>query len=331
MNKIRWGILSTARIGITRVIAAMQMSPFCEITAIASRDLARAQQAAAKLDLPKAYGSYEALLADPEIDAVYNPLPNHLHLPVTLQALQAGKHVLLEKPFTMNAAEAEKLHAAVQNHANLQVMEAFMYRFHPQWRQVRTWINEGAIGQLRTVHSFFTYYKIDPDDIRQKPGMGGGGLLDIGCYCVSLSRLLFASEPLRVIGWAEQDPQFGIDRLASGILEFPSGTATFTCATQVHGGQGVTIQGTTGSIIMETPFTPAADQEASLTLQHDGMCRQVMIPAADQYTLQADAFSQAILEGRPIPWPIDDAVANMRVIDAMFASSEQNKWIKIEL
>src|SRR5690242_2118098 len=241
MQKVRWGILSTANIGTGKVIPAMQQGTYCEVAAIASRNQTHAQATAARLGIPKAYGSYEDLLADPDIDAIYNPLPNHLHVPWSIKAVQAGKHVLCEKPIALTAAEGQELVDAARQHPHLKVMEAFMYRFHPQWQRARQLVLEGQIGTLRTIQTFFSYYLDDPHNIRNLAAAGGGGMLDIGCYTVSLSRFIFGAEPSRVFGLVEYDPQFKTDRLASAILDFGQGTSTFTCSTLLTPYQRVNI------------------------------------------------------------------------------------------
>ena len=235
MTKIRWGVLSTANIGVAKVLPAMQRGAHCDVTAIASRDLSKAQATARQLGIPKAYGSYEELLADPEIDAIYNPLPNHLHVPWSIKAIEAGKHVLCEKPIALTTAEAQTLADAARQHPQLKVMEAFMYRHHPQWQRARQIVAAGGIGELRTIQSIFSYYNDDPGNIRNQADIGGGGLMDIGCYNISISRFIFDAEPQRVCGIVEYDPQFKTDRLASGMLDFGRGTATFTCSTQLAG------------------------------------------------------------------------------------------------
>lgn len=326
MSRVRWGIISTAKIGTEKVIPAMQQGLHCEIAAIASRDQARAQQAADSLDIPKAYGSYEALLADPDIDAVYNPLPNHLHVPVSIQALEAGKHVLCEKPIGMSAAEGQQLVAAAARHPELKVMEAFMYRHHPQWKMARSVVDDGRIGQLRTIQSFFSYCNQDADNIRNIAEYGGGGLMDIGCYCVSLSRFMYNAEPQRVVGIVERDPEFKTDRLSSGILDFGSGTATFTCSTQLTSYQRVNIFGDVGRVEIEIPFNAPPDRRCVMWVQDDDGTEEILLDVCDQYTIQGDLFSQAITEDTPVPTPLEDAVANMRVLEALFASGDSNQW-----
>lgn len=328
MNKVRWGILSTAKIGTEKVIPAMQAGDYCDITAIASRDLRKGQAAAERLGIPRTYGSYEELLADPEIDAVYNPLPNHLHVPWSIKALEAGKHVLCEKPIALTSAEAQELLDADRQHPELKVMEAFMYRFHPQWQKARQLVQDGELGDLRTIQTFFSYYNVDPNDIRNQADIGGGGLMDIGCYCISLSRFVFDAEPGRVFGIVEYDPQFKTDRLASGALDFGRGTSTFTCSTQVAPYQRVNIVGTQGRVEIEIPFNAPTDVPCKMWHQHVDGIDEIVLPVANQYTIQGDLFSQAVLNDAPVPTPLEDAVANMKVIEAIFRSHEENDWVR---
>ena len=327
MTKIRWGVLSTANIGVAKVLPAMQRGTFCEVTAIASRDLAKAQATAKQLGIPKAYGSYEDLLADPEIDAIYNPLPNHLHVPWSIKAIEAGKHVLCEKPIALTTAEAQTLADAAKQHPQLKVMEAFMYRHHPQWQRARQIVGAGGIGELRTIQSFFSYYNDDPGNIRNQADIGGGGLMDIGCYNISISRFIFNAEPQRVCGIVEYDPQLKTDRLASGILDFGSGTATFTCSTQLASYQRAHIFGDTGRIEIEIPFNAPPDQPCKIWHQHAGGTEEIVFDVCDQYTLQGDALARAILDDTPVPTPIKDAVANMAVIEALVRSAKSGTWV----
>lgn len=329
MSKIRWGILSTAKIGTVQVIPAMQQGTYCEITAIGSRDLQRAEAAAQKLGIPKAYGSYEELLADPEIDAIYNPLPNEQHVSWSIRALEAGKHVLCEKPIALTATEAQTLLDAAQQHPELKVMEAFMYRHHPQWQRAKQLVTSGAIGELRTIQSFFSYFNVDPNNIRNRAENGGGGLMDIGCYNISQSRFIFGTEPQRVCGIVEYDPEFNTDRLASGILDFGNGTATFTCSTQLTPYQRVNIFGTTGRVEIEIPFNAPPDRPCRMWHAHDRTIDEIEFDVCNQYTLQGDVFSRAILDNTPVPTPLEDAVANMRVIEGVINSSNQGQWVQL--
>jgi len=327
MRKIRWGILSTANIGTEKVIPAMQLGEYCEVVGIASRNLEKAQAAAKRLGIPKTYGSYEDLLADPEIEAIYNPLPNPQHIPWSIKALEAGKHVLCEKPIAMSSSEAEELLAAAKKHSELKIMEAFMYRHHPQWELVKQLVLDGKIGELRTIQSVFSYYNVDPNNIRNIAELGGGGLMDIGCYNISLSRFIFDAEPERVSGIIEYDPKFKTDRLASGVLDFGRGTSTFTCGTQLSPFQRVNIFGTEGRIEIEIPFTPPPDKPCKIWHQRGDKIEEIQFDICDQYTIQGDLFSQAVLNNTEVPTPLEDAVANMRVIEALIDSAASGRWV----
>jgi predicted dehydrogenase len=329
-QKVRWGVLSTANIGVKKVLPAMQRGQLSTVAAIASRDLARARTIAAQLNIPTAYGSYEELLADPNIDAIYNPLPNQLHVPWTIRAAEAGKHVLCEKPLSMTLAEAQSL-LAVRDRTGVLIGEAFMIRSHPQWLRLRTLLDEGRIGQLRSITAFFSYFNTDPANIRNQPETGGGALYDIGCYCIQAARTAFQQEPTRVTGLIDRDPQLGTDRLTSALLDFPAGHAIFTCSTQLVPYQRVHFYGTKGRIEIEIPFNAPPDRPTRLFID-DGRdifgsgIETETFPTTDQYTLQGDAFSRAILEGTPIPVSLEEAIANMAVIDAIFASAQSNQW-----
>jgi predicted dehydrogenase len=328
-TKIRWGILSTAKIGLVKVIPAMKQGKYCEITAIASRNLNEAKKAAASLEIPKAYGSYEELLTDTEIEAVYIPLPNHMHVEWAIKAMEAGKHVLLEKPVGLSSEQAESLIQASKLNPSLKIMEAFMYRHHPQWQKAKKLVADGNIGTLKTIQTFFSYYNTDPNNIRHNPDFGGGGLMDIGCYCISLSRFIFDEEPKRVNGLVEFDPKFKTDRMASGILDFPGGTSTFTCSTQLVPFQRVTIFGDKGSIEIEIPFNAPPDKPTRLWLHTAEKTEEITFNICDQYTIQGDLFSKAILENTKVPTPLEDALNNMLVIEAVFRSSESGGWINL--
>lgn len=329
MNKVRWGILSTAKIGREKVIPGMQASAFCDIVAIASRDLENAQAVANKLHIPKAYGSYEALLNDPEIDAVYIPLPNQLHVPWTIKALEANKHVLCEKPIGLTASQAQQLLTAAKQKPILKVMEAFMYRFHPQWQYAKKMVTDGKLGKLKTIQSFFSYYNDDPNNIRNQKDAGGGGMMDIGCYCVSLSRFIFGGEPQRAFGKVEFDDSFGVDQIASGILDFGIGTSTFSCSTQLTPYQRVNILGTDAGIEIEIPFNAPTDASTKVWLHSKSGKEEIVFDEVNQYTIQADLFSQSILNNTIVPTPLEDAVNNMKAIEAIFESSDKGQWINL--
>jgi predicted dehydrogenase len=329
-NTVRWGVLSTANIGLKKVIPGMQQGEQIRVTAIASRDLAKAQEAAAALGVAKAYGSYEELLADPEIDAIYNPLPNQLHVPWTIKAAEAGKHVLCEKPISLTVAEAETL-LAVRARTGVKIGEAFMIRSYPQWLRVRELLDEGRIGELRSIMGCFSYFNVDPANIRNNVESGGGGLMDIGCYLIHASRYAFAQEPNRVVGLIDRDPVMQTDRLASAILDFEGGQSIFTCSTQLAPYQRIHFLGTRGRIELEIPFNAPPDRPTRLFIDSGkdvfgGGIATETFPVCDQYTLQGDAFSKAILEDTEVPVSVEDAIGNMAVIEAIFASAASGQW-----
>ena len=329
MNKVRWGVLSTAKIGVEKVIPAMQQSLNCEIVAIASRDQQKARYMAKRLNIPMAYGSYEELMANPDIEAIYNPLPNHLHVSWSIRAIEAGKHVLCEKPIAMTVDEALKLFHVAKKHPQLKVMEAFMYRYHPQWQHAGRLVADGKIGKLQTIHSFFSYHNIDPNNVRNKADIGGGGLMDIGCYCISLSRFLCNAEPQRICGVMKFDPVFLTDRLVSGMLDFGEQISTFTCATQLEAFQRVNIVGSEGRIEIEIPFNAPSDRPCKMWHQRGGEIEEILFDVCNQYTIQGDLFSRAVLNNTEAPTPLEDAVSNMRSIEALVRSSERGSWVKI--
>jgi predicted dehydrogenase len=329
-NKVRWGILSTAAIGAKKVIPGMQKGEWTEVTAIASRDRGKAEEAARKLGIAKAYGSYEELLADPQIEAIYNPLPNQLHVPWSIKAAEAGKHVLCEKPLSLTVAEARTL-LAVQGRTGVKMGEAFMVRTHPQWLRARELVSSGRIGALRSVLGFFSYFNRDPANIRNIPEYGGGALMDIGCYPINTSRFMFGEEPLRVLGLVERDPEMKTDRLTSAILNFPSGQSIFTCSTQLVPYQRTQFLGAKGRIEIEIPFNAPPDRPCRICIDDGrdvfgGGIATESFPVCDQYTIQADAFSRAVREGTPVPVPLEDAVKNMAVIEAIFRSADSGRW-----
>jgi predicted dehydrogenase len=330
MEPVRFGVMGTAKIALEKVIPAMQASRQCRIAAIASRDLGRAEAAAAALGISRAYGSYEALLQDPEIEAVYNPLPNHLHVPLSIAAAEAGKHVLCEKPIALSAAEALSLVAA-RERTGVLIQEAFMVRCHPQWVRVRELVRNGAIGTLRVVQGSFSYMNRDPANVRNQADIGGGGVYDIGCYPIVGSRFLFAAEPIRVAGLIEHDPDFATDRLASVVMEFPAGQALFFCSTQLVAYQRMQILGNDGRIEIEIPFNAPPDQPCRIFLD-DGSAlggrsaRAEIFDVVNQYTLQGDLFAGAIRSGTKLPFPLEDSVLNMKVLDAVFRSGKSGRF-----
>ena len=328
--KIRFGILSTANIGLKKVITAMQQGQRTAVTAIASRDLNRAWQAATALNIPTAYGSYEELLADPNIDAIYNPLPNPLHVPWTIKAAEAGKHVLCEKPLSMTVAEAKSL-LGVRDRTGVKICEAFMIRSFPQWLRVRELLDEDRVGELRAITGVFSYFNIKPENIRNRVEAGGGGVYDIGCYLIHASRYAFRHEPARVVALLDRDPALGTDRLTSALLDFHSGQAAIICSTQLIPYQRIHFLGSRGRIELEIPFNAPPDRPTRLFIDTTGDLTGSGIttetfPAGDQYTMQGDAFAKAISEDTEVPVPLEDSIANMAVIEAIFRSANSGQW-----
>ena len=331
MKKVKWGVLGAASIAVRKVIPGMQKGAGSEITAIASRSRKKAEEAARRLGIPKAHGSYEELLQDGEIEAIYNPLPNHLHVPWSIKAAEAGKHVLCEKPISLTVAEARTLLAA-RDRTGVKIGEAFMVKTHPQWLRTREIVRSGGIGALRCIAGVFSYFNRDPANVRHKVEWGGGGLLDIGCYPVTMSRFIFGEEPTRVAGVLERDPDFGMDRLASVMMEFPSGQSIFACGTQTAYFQRMNFLGTSGRVEIEIPWNAPNDRPTRIFIGDvtGGAPKVEEFPAVDQYTIQGDEFSRAIRGERDVPVPLEDALANMAVIEAIFCAAESGKWERPE-
>lgn len=328
MKKVKWGIISTAKIGREKVIPGMQKSTLCEVIAISSRNLEEAKAAGQELGIERVYGSYQAMLDDPDIDAVYNPLPNHLHVPWTIKAMEAGKHVLCEKPIAMDAEEAQQLMEAVVKYPHIKVMEAFMYRFHPQWIKAKELVASQALGEVKKIQAFFSYYNVDPNNIRNIPDIGGGGLLDIGCYCISFSRFLFDAEPSRVVGLVDYDPVLKTDHLASAILDYSQGkSSSFSCSTQLMPYQRCLIVGTEGWLEIKIPVNAPIGEETEAIFTTKEKTETITFPKSDQYELLNDVFCQAILDDTTVPTPLQDAINNMKVIDAVFQSQAKQGWV----
>jgi len=333
VEPVRWGILGAANIAVNRVIPALRASRLSVPVAIASRDIAKARAAAAALGIPRAYGSYDELIADADVEAVYNPLPNHLHVPWSVRAAQAGKHVLCEKPIALSATEARTL-LAVRDETHVQIAEAFMVRTHPQWQAVERVIASGRIGALRLITGHFSYYRRDPADIRSQVDWGGGALMDIGCYPIFVARWMFGAEPLEVVAMMERDPDLRIDRLTSAMMRFPTGQATFTCAGQLGPYQRVQLFGERGRIEVEIPFNAPPDRPSRIFIddgsQLGGASAVAMeIEAVDQYTLQTNRFSEAVRGVGSVPVSLETSIGNMEVIDALFRSAELRGWAAV--
>jgi predicted dehydrogenase len=333
MRKVKWGILGAAKIARQKVVPAMLKGDLCEIVAIASRDRAKAQSAASELGVPKAYGSYEEMLADPEIEAIYNPLPNHLHVPWSIRAAEAGKHVLCEKPVGIDAAEVRQLIAA-RDRAGVLIGEAFMVQTHPQWVRIVELVRAGRIGQLRGAIGSFGYYNADPANVRNNLAYGGGALMDIGCYPIKTSRMVFGEEPVRVSATMVRDPNLtGVDALTSAVLEYPSGTCVFTCSMQIVPNQSMRFYGTKGCVAPEIPFNAIPGEVSRITiddgrdLKGGGRVVEEFAPC-DQYTIQGDTFSRAVREGGQPAVPLEDSLRNMAAIDAIVHAAKTGAWVK---
>ena len=328
-NKVRWGILGSSRFALGTTIPAIQAGQHGTVVAVASRSLDKARAAAQRFGIPRAYGSYEELLADAEVDAIYNPLPNHMHVPWSVRAMEAGKHVLCEKPVAVDAAEAGRLLDARTRTGRL-VQEAAMVRTHPRWLGARELVRGGRLGELRAMIGSFSYFNDSPENVRNQPGVGGGGLLDIGFYPITMSRFIFEAEPVRVLGLLDMDSRFGVDRMASAILEFPRGHAVFTCSTQMVPNQSLDILGTRARIGIELPWSMPGDRDSRLIIddgsRSENAVEEAWFPACNQWGWHCDLFAQAIRDGANAPVPIEDAIANLRVIDALFRSAKSGHW-----
>ena len=332
MNKLKWGVLSTANIGLKKVLPAMQLSENGTVFAMASRNLERAEEAAEDLNIPRVYGSYEELLADPEVEAVYNPLPNHMHIEWTIKAMEAGKHVLCEKPLSLDSRQIETL-IKLRDKTGLTVSEASMIRYHPQWLTARKIAVEGQLGELSSIQGFFSYYNTDPANIRNQKELGGGGILDIGYYPVTTSRFIYGEEPRRVAALVDYDPVTRCDRLSSVIMDFPSGQASFCCSTQLVPYQRMNLFGTKGRLEVEIPFNATPDRPVRMFLSK-GEFRQedqelLDFPVCDQYTLQAESFVRTLRGEQKNHVPLEDALANMKVLEAIFRAGDSGKWEEV--
>lgn len=332
MEKIRWGILSTAKIGLRQVIPGIQAGEFGEVTAIASRSSDKAEVAASSLGIEKAYGSYEDLLEDPEVDCIYNPLPNNLHMEWTIKAMEAGKHVLCEKPLGLTVAEVEEM-IRVRDRKGVKAGEAFMVKSNPQWIETRERVRRGEVGEPRLIQGTFSYFNTDPANIRNIPELGGGGMWDIGCYCTTLSRYIFEEEPIRLVSKLEFDPEMKTDRLGSVIMEFPSGQTIFSVSTQLVPYQRMHLFGTKGHLEVRIPFNAPNDRECTVAQDIGSILLDEITthsyPVADQYTLMSDAFSSAILSDGEVPVPLEDALSNTKVLTAIFESAKSGQWVDI--
>ncbi len=326
-DRVRWGVLGAAKIAVEKVIPAMRNGASSQVVAIASRNLEKARKAAHSLGIPKAYGTYEELLADPEVEVIYNPLPNHLHVPWSIRAAEAGKHVLVEKPVSLSVAECRTLMEA-RDRTGVKIGEAFMVRTHPQWIRSRELLRSGEIGQLRCIATAFSFYGRDPANVRNILEYGGGGLLDLGCYAVQVARYFFGAEPQRVVSLIERDPEMKIDSLASVLLDFPKGQSLFTCSMQMFPHQRVQIIGDRGRIEIEIPFNAPPDRHCRIFVNTAEGIRVEELPVCDQYGIQGELFSKAVRGQGDVPTPLEDSIRNMAVLEAIFKSEQDGCWVR---
>lgn len=332
MEKIRWGVLSTAKIALKQVIPAMQLGKYTNVTAIASRSKEKAEVAANSLGIEKAYGSYEELLLDPDVDCIYNPLPNSMHLEWTLKAMEAGKHVLCEKPIGLTVAEVEEM-IRVRDKKGVKAGEAFMVKSNPQWIETRERVRRGEVGEPRLVQGIFSYFNADPSNIRNIAELGGGGMWDIGCYCTTMSRYIFEDEPLRLVSNLEFDPEMNTDRLASVLMDFPAGQALFAVSTQLVPYQRMHVFGTKGHLEVMIPFNAPNDRDCTVKQDKGNIFLDEITthsyPVADQYTLMSENFSKAIIDDGDVTVSLEDALENTKVLAAIFESAKSGKWVKL--
>ncbi len=325
MKPVTWGVLSVSSHYVSRINTNVRKSPLNVLQAIASRSPDKAKAAAARLGIPRAYGSYAELLADKDVEAVYIPLPNRFHAEWVKKAADAGKHVLCEKPFAMSAEEARETFDYAQRKGVL-VMESLMYRFHPQWIRAAEIARGGDLGEIHAVNTFFSYMITDPSNVRNRLDIGGGGLRDVGSYAVSAARFLLDAEPTRVLGLLHRDPTLRTDTITTGVLDFGKARSVFTVGTQTQAWQRVEAIGSGGMLVVHIPFNAYPDAPAELTVTGWNGTRTVQVPAADQFVEVFEAFSRALRAGGPVPQPPEDTVNNQKVLDALFRSETSGTW-----
>ena len=328
MKPVVWGVLSVSAHYRERVHTYVVKSPLVDMRAVASRVRDRADAFAREFGIPRSYGSYEQLLADREVEAVYIPLPNHLHAEWVKKCADAGKHVLCEKPFAMNAREAEEAISYAEK-KGVRVMEAFMYRFHPQWQRAREIVKAGELGRVHSIHTIFAYMLTDPTNIRNILSAGGGAIMDIGCYAVSTSRFLLGREPERVVSLVNRDAIFKTDILSSGVLDFGAAQSVFTVGTQTYSWQKVDVIGSGGEMRVHVPFNAYPDTPLQVSVSTAVGEREVRTENADQYQRMFEGFSRAVRGEIPVPTPPQDAINNMKVLDALFRSEKSGTWEKV--
>ena len=330
---INWGILSTAKIGWEHVIPAIKKSKNSQVIALASRNLSSARVLTKKFKIPKSYGSYKELYEDKDVDVIYNPLPNHLHIKSSIEACKNKKNLLLEKPLSLKSKDIDPLiEIASQN--KVIVKEAFMVRHHPQWQWVKKYIKSGKLGSISSISTVFSYNNKNPKNIRNIKKFGGGAIYDIGCYPTVISRFLLDKEPKRVVGLAKNDKKFKTDILSSVVLDFGEIYSSFIVSTQSTFSQQVIILGTKKTLIVENPFNAVATKPTTIVIYNGKSIYRKenttkVFPATDQYEHQVTKFSNELLYKTKADYDLIDAKKNMKVLDAIFMSIKKSKWIKI--
>jgi predicted dehydrogenase len=332
---VNWGVLGAANIAVKHALPGMREAPSAKLLAIASRDLGKAQAVAQALGVPRAYGSYDALLADGEIDAVYVPLPNPLHFEWSLRALEAGKDVLCEKPLCLSSEQISELCAA-RDRSGRKIEEAFAYRNHPQWTKVLEIIASGTLGAVRSVHGTLAKQFLDPTDIRNNPNDGGGGIYDLGSYAISACNMIFGRKPARVVAALERDPAFGIDRLSSALLDYGDAHAAFTVATQAGSSawgshQQLSILCAQGWLRLEFPYSQVRPTECRVEIGDATSVgafptSTLSFAAINQFALQAERFSRLVRGEAVRAWPIEEARDTLRTIEGLFESARTGAW-----
>ena len=330
--KLNWGILGAAKIAREKVIPAMKGGDGYQVYGIASRSEDRASMVAEQLGIQKAYGSYEALIADPDIHVIYNPLPNHLHVEYTLKCIEAGKHVLCEKPLALNSSDIHKLIEA-RDKFGVKVGEAFMVDAHPQWLKTRELVQSGSLGKMKLIQGAFSYHNVDPQNIRNIADYGGGAMWDIGCYPVHTSRFVLGEEPVRAVALMDFDKEFGSDTVSSVILQFPSTQVVFSVGTQLVPFQRMHFVGDKKRLEIKIPFNAPNDRQTLVQIDAGDILQenieQLTFPIADQYGLQAAAFTKAIIEDAEVPVSLENALANTKALEAIFKSAKEGRWVDV--
>lgn len=328
MKKMKFGVLGVSGHFLKRIVFPLMESETVEIYAIASRNIKRAQETAEKYGIPKFYGSYEELLDDPEIDAIFNPLPNHMHKEWIFKSADAKKHMLCEKPLTLDTEETNEVIEYIKD-SGIKLMEAFMIRFHPKWQKAKALIDNGYIGKVRHIQTVFSYNNQDPSNIRNIKEVGGGALLDIGCYAINTARYILGKAPKRVISMIDEHPEFGTDMTTSAILDYGDAVSLFTVSTSAFPQQQVKIFGTEGTLTVTIPFNDISEVPGKLLFENNSASMEIEVEPVNQYRLMFEAYAKSIVDDTEVPLPLSDSLLNMKTIDAVFKSAKTGEWVNI--